>query len=160
MEPTKPARGRGPLGVPSPDQVLAQIREHRATRLLLGGAIVGAAAGVTAAAVDRMIVWVSELVHAAGGTISLSWNDREPTPRGLSGASIRLFDAQDRPVAVNWNKGESHSDGFAIDYNALPCHAANALPEGSYTVRVQGQDLDVQKRIELRKGQEARVVFP
>lgn len=100
------------------------------------------------------------LVHAAGGTISLSWNDREPTPRGLSGASIRLFDAQDRPVAVNWNKGESHSDGFAIDYNALPCHAANALPEGSYTVRVQGQDLDVQKRIELRKGQEARVVFP
>lgn len=63
MEPTKPARGRGPLGVPSPDQVLAQIREHRATRLLLGGAIVGAAAGVTAAAVDRMIVWVSELVH-------------------------------------------------------------------------------------------------
>lgn len=100
------------------------------------------------------------VVHAAGGTISLSWNDREPTPRGLSGASIRLFDAKDRPVAVNWNKGESHSDGIAIDYNALPCHAANALPEGSYTVRVQGQDLDVQKRIELRKGQEARIVFP
>lgn len=107
---------------------------------------------------DRRIE--EEVVHAVGGTISLAWTDREPMPKGLAGASIRLFDAQGRPVAVNWHKGQSPADGFAIDYMALPCHAAHALPDGSYVVRVQGQDLDVEKRLEVRKGQDTRVVLP
>lgn len=128
------------------------IEEHRLPRRLLSEV------REVRIAEDRRVD--QEIVHAVGGTVVLAWDDRGTAPRGLAGASVRLFDALGRQVAVNWNKGEPSSVGFAIDQHALPCHTEQALPEGSYTVRVQGEALDVARRIEVRKAQETRVVLP
>ncbi len=110
-----------------------------------------------------------DLTHASGGTLMATWNDTVEKPRGLSGARLQLADAEGRLRGVNWNKGPSplavsqfdaNDMAPAIDYWALPCFAAEALPEGRYSVRLHGEDLDITKQVEVRKGQEARVVFP
>lgn len=110
-----------------------------------------------------------DLTHPSGGTLMATWNDAVEKPRGLSGARLQLADAEGRQRGVNWNKGPSPASvaqfdandmAPSIDYWALPCYAAEALPEGRYSVRLQGEDLDMTKRVEVRKGQEARVVFP
>ena len=111
----------------------------------------------------------ADLTHPSGGTLLAAWRDGLDKPRGLSGARLQLLDAQDRVRAVNWNKGmapapvaqfDANDLVPPIDYWALPCYASEALPEGRYSVRLQGEDLDVTKQVEIRKGQEARVVFP
>lgn len=108
----------------------------------------------------------ADVTHALGGTLLATWDDGVKKPKGLSGARLHLFDAQGKPRGVNWNKGpapgtDSQFDSWAvIDYWTLPCYAAEALPEGRYSLQLQGEDLDVTKHVEIRKGQEARVVFP
>jgi hypothetical protein len=110
---------------------------------------------------DRRIE--QELVHHAGGTVSLEWNEREPMPKGVAAGSVRLYDEADRERRVHWLSDEAFTEEVGaptLRYSVLPCRSGEAHPAGRYTVRIRGEDVDLQKSFEIRSGQNTHVVFP
>ena len=110
---------------------------------------------------DRRIQ--QELVHRVGGTVSLEWNEREPMPKGVAAGSVRIYDDADQERRVNWMSDEAFTEEVGaptLRFCVMPCRSGEAFPAGRYTVRIRGEDVDLQKSFEIRSGQNTHVVFP